>query len=228
MQTIGLTKSYERRGERFFAANNINLTIAPEDFICVTGSSGSGKSTLLNLLTGLLRPDSGQILLDGQDLCKLSDAELARLRNTKIGYIPQGNSLLQNLSVLDNVLLPWSLTRKQNAKATARELLQRVGIAHLERESPKSLSGGEARRVAIARSLITNPKILIADEPTGDLDPANTDEVLRLFAEVHSQGIAVVMVSHERQVPNCATRHLVVESGELRVESVQIAQKNHE
>jgi putative ABC transport system ATP-binding protein len=219
LETKGLTKSYERRGERFFSAEAVDLRISSDDFVCVTGQSGSGKSTLLNMLTGLLKADSGEILFDGDDICKLDDTSLANLRNSKIGYIPQGNSLLQNFSVLDNVCLPWYLTRRDDVKSRARELLGKVGIAHLEREIPRNLSGGEARRVAIARSLITHPAILIADEPTGDLDPANTDEVLRLFAEFHAQGVAVILVSHERQVPACANRHFVMDSGKLSIDA---------
>jgi putative ABC transport system ATP-binding protein len=215
LQAIGLTKSYERRGKKFFAANNVNLRVKAEDFICIAGESGSGKSTLLNMLTGLLKADCGEIVFDGKDICSLDDAELARLRNGKIGYIPQGNSLLQNFSVLDNVCLPWYLTRKTDIRNTARELLGKVGIAHLERESPRDLSGGEIRRVAIARSLIARPEVLIADEPTGDLDPHNADEVLRLFADVHSQGVAVIIVTHERQMPLCANRCFVMKSGSL-------------
>jgi putative ABC transport system ATP-binding protein len=218
LQITGLTKSYERRGKRFFASDNIDLQVNQNDFVCVTGESGSGKSTLLNMLTGLIHADSGAILFDGEDLCKLGDNELAHLRNGKIGYIPQGNSLLQNFSVLDNVCLPWYLTRKGDIKNIAHELLAKVGIARLERESPRNLSGGESRRVAIARSLIANPKILIADEPTGDLDPKNTDEVIRLFAEVHSQGVAVIIVTHERQIPPCVNRHLIMEDGRLHAQ----------
>jgi putative ABC transport system ATP-binding protein len=137
------------------------------------------------------------------------------LRNSKIGYIPQGNSLLQNFTVLDNVCLPWYLTRKDDIKNFARELFAKVGVASLERESPCNLSGGEARRVAIARSLVTNPKILFADEPTSDLDPAAVDDVIHLFAEINSQGVAVIIVTHERQIPLCANRHLVMDNGQL-------------
>ncbi|MDR3270501.1 MAG: ABC transporter ATP-binding protein [Peptococcaceae bacterium] len=215
LETKGLTKIYERRGERFFAADSVDLRVACDDFVCITGSSGSGKSTLLNMLTGLLKADGGEILLEGEDICRLSDTALAHLRNSRLSYIPQGNSLLQNFSVLDNVCLPWYLTRRDDVKSRARELLGKVGIAHLEHESPRNLSGGESRRVAIARSLIVGPALLIADEPTGDLDPVNTDEVLRLFAEFHAQGLTVILVSHERQVPLCANRHLVMVNGRL-------------
>ena len=215
LQITKLIKSYERRGEKFYAADNIDLCVEADDFICITGESGSGKSTLLNMLAGLQKADGGEILFDGDNLCSLGDAGLAGLRGSKIGYIPQGNSLLQNFSVLENVCLPWYITRKEDVKNKARELLDKVGIAHLERESPRNLSGGEARRVAIARSLITNPKILIADEPTGDLDPRNTDEVIRLFSSVHAQGVAVIIVTHERQIPSCANRHFVMSDGRL-------------
>jgi putative ABC transport system ATP-binding protein len=213
LRTVGLSKSFERRGEKFYATNCVNLSVERNDFVCVTGQSGSGKSTLLNMLVGLIRADSGEILLDGEDVCLLHDNGLARLRNTKIGYIPQGNSLLQNFSVLDNVCLPWYLTRKDDITAKARELLEKVGIARLEAENPRNLSGGEARRVAIARSLIADPSILIADEPTGDLDPATTDEVLHLFSEAHAAGTAIIIVTHERQIPASATKHFTMENG---------------
>lgn len=215
LETVGLTKNYERRGRKFAAVDGVDLRVTSDDFVCITGESGSGKSTLLNMLTGLLRADGGEILLDGEDLCKRGDAELAKLRNSKIGYIPQGNSLLQNFSVLDNVCLPWYLTRKEDVSGFARALLEKVGIPHLEKENPRNLSGGEARRVAIARSLISRPSVLIADEPTGDLDPQNADEVLRLFSEVHSQGVAVIIVTHERQAPSGANRRFRMDGGKL-------------
>ncbi|MCL2382202.1 MAG: ABC transporter ATP-binding protein [Treponema sp.] len=220
LETKGLTKSYERRGEQFAAVNNACLTARPDSFVCITGESGSGKSTLLNMLTGLLKQDSGEIWFDGVNLCALEDSQLTGLRNGKIGYIPQGNSLLYNFSVLENVMLPWYLTHKTDTRDTvrdaARELLARTGIAHLEHENPRNLSGGEARRVAISRSLIMGPRILIADEPTADLDPRNSEEVIRLFAEFHSRGVAVIVATHhERQILSCANQHFVMDSGNL-------------
>jgi ABC-type lipoprotein export system ATPase subunit len=215
LETKDLTKSYERRGQKFTAADNVNVRIKDGDFVCITGHSGSGKSTLLNMLTGLLKADNGEIIFNGEHLCSLGDTELAHLRNSTIGYIPQGNSLLQNFSVLDNVSLPWYLTRKEDITGRARELLNKVGIAHLESESPRNLSGGEARRVAIARSLIADPKILIADEPTNDLDPATSDDVLRLFTEVNGKGVTVVIVTHEREIPPCVNRRFTMENGKL-------------
>jgi putative ABC transport system ATP-binding protein len=215
LQTIGLTKRYERRGVPFFAADHIDLRVDAGDFVCITGESGSGKSTLMNMLTGLLKADGGTIFFDGEDLSLLSDDALTRLRSSKIGYVPQGNSLLQNLSVLDNICLPWYLSHRGDIKDAALKLLAQVGIRHLAAESPRNLSGGETRRAAIARSLITGPKLLIADEPTGDIDPKNTDEILGLFGEVNGQGTTVVMVTHERQMPAFANRHFVMDDGRL-------------
>jgi len=217
-ETKSLTKSYERRGKNFFAVNNACLQADSGSFICITGESGSGKSTFLNMLTGLLAADSGEIWFDGINLCDLDDTELTGLRNTKIGYIPQGNSLLYNFSVLDNVLLPWYLTRTEDMKDTARKLLAKTGITHLEHENPRNLSGGEARRVAITRSLIMSPRILIADEPTADLDPRNTEEILRLFTDINRQGVAVIVATHERQVLPCANRHFVMDNGNLTLQ----------
>jgi putative ABC transport system ATP-binding protein len=215
LETTGLTKSYERRGKKFFAVENVCLKIETGSFICITGESGSGKSTLLNMLTGLLQADSGEIWYNSVNLRELEDEELTGLRGSKIGYIPQGNSLLYNFSVLDNVCLPWYLTHNEDVKDTARKLLAKTGIAHLEHAAPRNLSGGEVRRVAIARSLITSPVILIADEPTADLDPKNTGEIIRLFEEVHSQGAAVIIATHEHQILPSANRHFTMDSGRL-------------
>jgi putative ABC transport system ATP-binding protein len=215
IKTVNLVKSYERRGVKFFAADNINFEASEKDYICITGQSGSGKSTLLNIITGILKADGGEVFFEGVDLRAISDASRAKLRSGKIGCIPQGNSLLQNFSVLDNVCLPWYLSRRTDVRARARELLAKVGIAHLERESPRNLSGGEARRVAIARSLIADPLLLVADEPTGDLDPETTETVLRLFADIHASGTAVIVVTHERQIPEAATAHYVMDAGKL-------------
>ena len=216
LEAKGLTKSYKRRGASFFAVNNASLQAESGSFICITGESGSGKSTLLNMLTGLLVADSGELTVEGVNVGGLGDDELTGLRNSTIGYIPQGNSLLYNFSVLQNVLLPWYLEHREDKQAVARKLLARTDIAHLEQENPRSLSGGELRRVAIARSLIMNPRILIADEPTADLDPRNTEEIIRLFAEIHENGTAIIVATHERQILPCANRHFVMENGQLK------------
>jgi putative ABC transport system ATP-binding protein len=224
LQVRGLTKRYERRGGSFFAVERACLQMDPGDVVCITGPSGSGKSTLLNMLAGMIPADDGEIVFDGADVCTLSDEARARLRGDRIGYIPQGNSLLQNFSVLDNICLPRYLARSPGKDGgarrgvladKARELLAKVGMERLESESPRELSGGEARRVAIARSLIADPKMIIADEPTGDLDPQNADEVFRLLGEAAGRGVAVVLVTHDRAFPACANRRLKMEAGRL-------------
>ncbi|GHS90592.1 ABC transporter ATP-binding protein [Planctomycetales bacterium] len=203
LAATGLTKEYRRGGGRrvaFNAVDGVDLTVAKGEIVSVVGRSGSGKSTLLNMLTGLLRPTAGAVLFDGQDIWGWRDAEISRWRNTKIGYMPQGQSLLANLNVLDNVRLPFFLARRDGeitAKALAR--LAQVGIAHLAANFPAELSGGEARRVALARALINAPELLIADEPTGDLDLATTNEIMKLFAQIVGDGTAVLLVTHEAE-----------------------------
>jgi putative ABC transport system ATP-binding protein len=215
LQTKNLTKTFERRGTRFSAVADVTLDVAQEAFLCITGQSGSGKSTLLNLIAGMIRADSGDICFDGEDAGRLDADGWANLRGSRIGYIPQGGSLLQNLSVLDNVCLPWQLTHRTRIRDKAMDLLEKTGVAHLAGENPRNLSGGEARRVAFARSLIADPRLLIADEPTGELDPKTADEILQLFSTTHRQGVAVIVVMHDRVFPACATRHLVMEAGRL-------------
>ncbi|MDR3335540.1 MAG: ABC transporter ATP-binding protein [Treponema sp.] len=192
-----LTKVYQREGVDFQAVDHANMAGAAGDFIYITGRSGCGKSTFLNMIVGLLKPSSGSIVFNGQELHKLDDRELSFLRNTQIGYIPQGQSVLANFSVLDNVLLPFYLyQRKGDPQDRARTLLEQVGIFHLANAYPAQLSGGELRRVAIARSLINDPCLLVADEPTGDLDPETADVVIRLFEQIAENGTLVLMSTH--------------------------------
>jgi putative ABC transport system ATP-binding protein len=180
------------------AVADLNLELDAGQFVCIVGHSGSGKSTLLNLAVGNLAPTSGSILFEGQEITGLDDRSLSFLRNEKIGYIPQGLSVLSNLNVLDNVRLPYySFKRDGNPADEAMKLLCKVGIAHLAEAFPSSLSGGELRRVSIARALINHPVLVVADEPTSDLDEENTRQVLELFRSIVKDGIAVIMVTHE-------------------------------
>lgn len=213
LKTINLTKLYTRRGKEFSAVDSVDLELFHTDFAVITGHSGSGKSTLLSMITGLLKADSGEIIFDGENLTQMSDNKLACLRSSRIGYILQGNTLLYNLSVTENITLPSELWGGKEIKVA--ELLERVGISHLANESPRNLSGGEARRVAIARSLITNPQILIADEPTSDLDPENADSILQIFEEINKGGTAVIIVTHDREIPIAANRCFMMKSGKL-------------
>lgn len=198
LEIRNLEKKFVQADREFWAAKDVNLSVSEGDFISIIGRSGSGKSTLLNMIAGLLKPTKGQILLDNKDITSLSDEEVSIYRNTDIGYIMQGKNLLKNLTVLDNVLLPYYLfSRDEDITKRALELLDQVGILHLKDTYPSKLSGGELRRVAIARALINNPKLLLADEPTSDLDSENTAEIMKLFQKISSKGTAVIMVTHE-------------------------------
>jgi putative ABC transport system ATP-binding protein len=173
----------------------------------VSGHSGSGKSTLLNMLSGLLAPSSGKVLLDGKDIYSLNDSELSALRNQNMGFLPQGQTAIYSLNVLENVLVPYTLHGSkakyekdyETAEEYALSLLEQVGIADLATEMPSNLSGGEIRRMAIARALIRKPAFLFADEPTGDLDQENTQIILKIFRSLADNGTSIFLVSHDRE-----------------------------
>ncbi|WP_206603769.1 ABC transporter ATP-binding protein [Bifidobacterium callitrichidarum] len=206
-----LTRTFIRRGVPFDAVSHVNLTIAPGEFVAIVGRSGNGKSTLINMVAGLVRPTSGSVIVDGRNVAELNDRELSLLRNRAIGFVTQSQTLLANLNVLDNVMLPVVLygalygaapaesedIDAERAAQHARTLLERLDVADLADSYPRELSGGEMRRVSIARALMNTPKLLIADEPTGDLDQTSTDLVMRLLRERADDGTAVLMVTHD-------------------------------
>jgi putative ABC transport system ATP-binding protein len=212
-----LKKEYLRENVPFAVVDDVNISIDAGERACITGRSGSGKSTLLNMVAGLLKPTSGTILFEGRDLSDLKDEELSFLRNGRIGYIPQGHSILSNFSVLDNVRLPFYLyKRHEDPMERACRLLEQVGMLRLSKSYPAELSGGELRRVAIARSLVNEPQLLIADEPTGDLDPETTEEVMELFSQVtRNNGVALLLVTHDKSVVRRDGKHFVMASGKL-------------
>jgi putative ABC transport system ATP-binding protein len=212
-----IRKEYRRGGREFSAVDGVSLTVNENDFILVTGRSGSGKSTLLKLIAGLIRPSSGAIVFNGRDLTCADEDDLALLRNTEIGYIPQEHSLLSNFTVRDNIVLPFYFYRRGGSPDERAEyLLEQTGIAHFAQSYPAQLSGGEQRRVSIARSLINEPKLIVADEPTGDLDPQTTEEILGLFSRVSQTGATVILVTHDTDAEGRSNRNLVMESGRLR------------
>jgi ABC-type lipoprotein export system ATPase subunit len=193
-----LTKEYKRGATVFQAVNKVNLKVSSKDFVSIIGPSGSGKSTLINMIAGLIVPTSGSIRIDGQNILSMKDKEVSFYRNSKIGYIPQENSLLPNLTVLDNVVLPFFFfKRKGNITERAYKLLKQVGIPHLAHSYPDELSGGERRRISIARALINNPDFLFADEPASDLDSQTTKDIMALFGQLSQRGIGILMVTHE-------------------------------
>ena len=219
IEATGLTKEFARArgGKRLFTAvHPLDTGREERQLTVVSGHSGSGKSTLANMLAGILTPTAGHVRLDGTDLYSLRDEELSRLRNERIGLVPQGHTALRALTVLDNVLLPSILYSRDEAPAErARELLAAVGLDDLADAAPTELSGGELRRMAIARALLMDPAIVIADEPTAGLDSANATAVLTLLRDAADRGAAVLVVSHEAEARSFADRCYTMEDGHL-------------
>lgn len=219
IEATGLTKEFARArgGQRLFTAvHPLDIGLEERSLTAISGHSGSGKSTLANMLAGILTPTAGSVRIDGTDLYSLRDEERSRLRNERIGLVPQGHTALRALTVLDNVLLPAVLYNRDEAPAErARELLGRVGLGDLAEAAPTELSGGELRRMAIARALLMDPAIVLADEPTAGLDHANATAVLTLLRDAADRGTAVLVVSHEAEARSFADRRYVMEDGHL-------------
>ena len=194
----------------------VSLTIAAGEFVVVAGSSGSGKTTLLTLLSGLDRPTSGRVIMAGQDITDLSEDTLARLRNEQIGFVFQGFHLVPSLNALENVMFPAELKKDDQAGEKAARLLQRVGLWERRRHFPEQLSGGEKQRVAICRALINGPKIIFADEPTGNLDSKNSRSIIDLLTELHrEQGTTLVLATHSADIADRAQRTIRLSDGRL-------------
>ena len=216
----GVTKRFFRKGREeaqwFDAVSGADVLLAPGEFVVLMGRSGGGKSTLLNMLAGLLAPNEGCVQLNGQDLYALSDDELSRLRNEYIGVVPQGQTPLHSLTVVQNVTLPYLMYRADDGvEARAFELLESLGIRHLADSHPSELSGGEMRRMAIARALVCNPAVVLADEPTSDLDDENTRIVLQKLRDVADAGAAVLVATHDQAAMPFADRTLRIDGGKM-------------
>ena len=220
IEATGLSKEFARArgGKRVFTAvHPLDIGLDERQLTVISGHSGSGKSTLLTMLAGILTPTAGHVRVEGTDLYSLRDEGRSRLRNARIGLVPQGNTALRALTVLDNVLLPSVLYSRDEAPAArGRELLTTVGLADLAEAKPTELSGGELRRMAIARALPMEPSIVLADEPTAGLDSANATAVLTLLRDAANAGAAVLVVSHEAEARHFADRSYTMEDGHLR------------
>jgi len=212
-----LRKDYQRGSQHFSAVNNVSFSMAQTDFITIMGKSGSGKTTLLNMIAGLLTPTQGKITINGTNLFELDDKQVSAFRNQNIGYIPQGSSLLPNLTALENIRLPFYLTKRENQSSLnyALELLEKAKIGYLKDTYPANMSGGEMRRIAILRALICRPQLVIADEPTSDLDEESSAQIMALLTEVHQQGTGLLIVTHDNDVANYSQRKLKMSSGRL-------------
>ena len=216
-----LSKSF-RRGERdFFAIDNVSFDVNEKDFINIIGKSGSGKTTLLTLLSAIIEPTSGDIFVEGKNLSKMDDEEKSGYRNEFIGYVPQSLGTLPTLNVLDNVRLPYFFKKREgNGIERARMLLDMCGILALENDFCKNLSGGELKRVLIARALMNEPKILIADEPTSDLDSKTTIEIMNMLKEINEKGTTIIIVTHDNDLLKYGSRLLVMTDGKLNEVSI--------
>lgn len=217
-----LRRHYDQGGTVVRALDGIDLDIASGEFVAIMGPSGSGKSTLLNVLGALDRPDAGHYRLDGIEVSALDDDAASELRNRKIGFVFQAFQLLPRLDVLENVLLPLRYARQPDpeAPARARVLLERIGLGSRIHHTPGQLSGGQMQRAAIARALLMNPALLLADEPTGNLDSASARDVLALFEELHRDGQTIVLVTHDPDVARRTGRTVHLRDGRVeRIES---------
>ena len=211
LRLAGVSKSYDDVA----VLRNVNLDLRRGEPVAIVGPSGSGKSTLLNIVGTLDRPSAGQVFLDGQDLSGLDEVKLAEVRNRQIGFVFQSHHLLPHCNVLENVLVPTLITRTDQS-ARARKLLERVGLGHRLTHRPGQLSGGERQRVAVVRALINEPKLLLADEPTGSLDRAAATELGQLLVELNrEQGLTLIVVTHATDLAQRMGRQLEIRNGEL-------------
>jgi putative ABC transport system ATP-binding protein len=215
IQLRNLAKIYQSGDTEFAALHDVNLGIERGEFVAITGSSGSGKSTLMNLLGCLDSPSKGSYLLADRDVAKLSRIELAKVRNEFIGFVFQNFNLLSRTSAAENVELPLIYARVPPAERhkRAREALERVGLGHRAGHTPAQLSGGQQQRVAIARALVTRPPLILADEPTGNLDSATSVEIMKLLTELQASGMTIIFVTHEMDIAAYAARKLLLKDG---------------
>ena len=217
ISTINVTKSYKGQNGTIVALGGVSIKIARGDFVAVIGRSGTGKSTLLGVMGGLLKPSSGEVFLDGKSLWQLDQRARARVRAQKIGFVFQNASVIRSLTVLENVLLPQTFLPKPVTADVSRamKLVELMGIESKTHSYSDQLSGGEQRRVAIASALMNNPPLLLADEPTGDLDTETESEIMNTFLDLKSRGTTIVMVTHNYQLACYADRILEMDSGSI-------------
>lgn len=223
IRTEGLRKEYVLGAEVVRALRGIDLLIERNEYVAIMGPSGSGKSTFMNLIGCLDTPTAGEYWLNGTPVSKLSDDELARIRNKEIGFVFQTFNLLPRATALHNVELPliYAGVPAKERRERAATMLEKVGLAERMEHKPNELSGGQRQRVAVARALVNNPALLLADEPTGNLDTKTSEEIMALFGELHAEGQTIVLVTHEPDIAEHAHRQIVLRDGQIERDVVR-------
>lgn len=219
LEVSGVQKIYTARfgGNKVEALKSVSFTVEQGEYVAIMGESGSGKTTLLNILAALDKPTSGSVILDGKDLSKIKDSQVAAFRRDNLGFVFQEFNLLDTFTLEDNIYLPLVLAGKPHSEMKKRlePIAKQLGITDILKKYPYEVSGGQKQRAAVARALITEPKLILADEPTGALDSKATDELLRLFAEINAAGQTVLMVTHSVKAASHASRVLFIKDGEV-------------
>jgi putative ABC transport system ATP-binding protein len=218
IQVQDVHKYYDLGETKVHALRGVDMTIEPGEFVAIMGSSGSGKSTFMNMLGCLDKPSSGQYVLEGTNVSSLDKKQLAAIRNRKLGFVFQGFNLLSRTTALENVELPtlYAQMAKEQRQARAKEVLELVGLGQRMDHFPSQLSGGQQQRVAIARALVNKPAILLADEPTGNLDSRTSIEIMQIFQDLNDSGLTIVLVTHEPDIAQFAKRTVVFRDGKIR------------
>ena len=219
LEVHGVKKVYSTRfgGNKVEALRNINFRVEQGEYVAVMGESGSGKTTLLNILAALDKPTSGNVILDGKDLSKIKDSQISAFRRDNLGFVFQDFNLLDTFTLEDNIFLPLVLSGKNYKEMDERikPIAAQLGIEHLLKKYPYEVSGGQKQRAAVARAIITNPRLILADEPTGALDSKSSDELLRMFSAINQNGQTIMMVTHSVKAASSANRVLFIKDGEV-------------
>ena len=228
IKITNIIRDFVLGNEIVYVLKRINLEINKGEYVALMGPSGSGKSTLMNLLGCLDTPTSGSYILNGKDVSQMDDDELAEIRNKEIGFVFQTFNLLPRTSALDNVILPliYAGFSKSERKARAIKVLEQVNLGDRMDHQPNQLSGGQRQRVAIARALVNNPSIILADEPTGNLDSKTSEEIMKLFGDIHANGNTIIVITHEEEIAAYADRIIRMRDGSIESDTTKLSSKN--
>lgn len=224
IEVKNVTKIYKMGKETVVALNNVSLNINKGEFVAIVGPSGSGKSTIMHIIGGLDSPTEGHVYFDNKDISKYKDKEKAKFRNSEIGFVFQAFNLENTQTALENVMMPliFSGSSKKNRKSKAGKALELVELGHLKNHKPNEMSGGQRQRVSIARALVNDPKIIFADEPTGNLDSKTGENIMNLFKDLNNQGYTIIMVTHNMEEAEKAKRVVRIKDGNIISDSLNV------